>query len=202
MSTNGPPRKPGDESDPTFGTITQFLNNHNAGDDAALGQAILAVYEDLRRIAARHLRSERRTPTFDTESLIHEVYLRLVDQDRTHWRNRNHLFAIAAQMMRRTLVDRARRRRMVKHGSHFHPITLEDQDLVSGARRLEVLALDDALSDFEKHDPQLAHLVELRFFGGMTNDEIGAILGVTSMTVIRKWRLARAWLHRYLQGEP
>ena len=184
------------------GTVTRILKRFDAGEDGALGEAILVVYEDLRRIGARHLRSERRTPTFDTESLVHEVYLQLVKQDRTHWQNRHHLFAVAARMMRRTLVDRARSRLVAKRGAGARPTTLDDEELVSGSRRLEVTALDDALVDLETYDPTLAQLVELRFFGGMTNDEIGAVQGVTSMTVIRRWRLAKAWLHRYLRATP
>ena len=186
----------------TPGTITQILGRVHRGDDEALAQAVTAVYHDLQIIASRRLAGERRTPTFDTESLIHEVYLRLAGQDRTQWQNRQHFFAIATRIMRRILVDRARRRGFAKHGGQAKITTLEHEDLPGGRRELEVVALDDALTDLARHDPRLAQIVELRFFGGLTNPEIASIQGVTSMTIIRRWRLARAWLHRYLDRGP
>ena len=187
----------------SHGTITQILGRIHRGDDEALAQAVTAVYQDLQVIASRRLAGERRTPTFDTESLIHEVYLRLAGQDRTQWQNRQHFFAIATRIMRRILVDRARRRGFAKRGGGQAKITtLEDKDLPDGRRELEVVTLDDALTDLARHDDRLAQIIELRFFGGLTNPEIAAIQGVTSMTIIRRWRLARAWLHRYLAQAP
>jgi RNA polymerase sigma factor (TIGR02999 family) len=186
-------------NEPLQGTITRILLRHQGSPDTALAEAITAVYADLQRIAGRQLAHERRSPTFDTESLIHEVYLRLVDQDRTAWRNRGHFFAIAARIMRRILVDRARRRDSAKHGGGaVHSTILEDHALPSAVQGLDVLALNDALADLKRHDERLAQIVELRFFGGLTNPEIATIQDVTSMTVIRRWRLARAWLQRYL----
>lgn len=185
------------------GTITRILARHCQGDDAALPDAITAVYEDLQRIASRQLAKEGRSPTFDTESLVHEVYLRLVKQDRTQWCNRRHLFAIAVRIMRRLLVDRARRRGYAKRGGgEARSTTLDGKELAGAQRGLDVQALDDALADLSAHDPSLAQIVELRFFGGLTNPEIAEIQGVTPMTVIRRWRLARAWLQRYLTQRP
>lgn len=189
----------GPESESYQGTITRILTRHRQGEDTALADAITAVYEDLQRIASRHLANERRSPTFDTESLVHEAYLRLEKQDRTEWRNRRHFFAIAVQIMRRILVDRARRRGYEKRGGgNARNTTLDGKELAGTERGLDVQALDDALADLNQHDPSLAQIVEFRFFGGLTNPEIAELQGVTSMTVIRRWRLARAWLQRYL----
>lgn len=187
------------------GTITRILVRHRKGSDTALADAVTAVYSDLQRIAGRQLANERRSPTFDTESLVHEVYLKLVGQDRTAWQNRGHFFAIAARIMRRILVDRARRRDSAKRGGReARTTTLTGKNLPDTAPGLDVLTLDDALLDLKNHDECLAQLVELRFFGGLSNPEIADIQGVTSMTVIRRWRLARAWLQRYLtrRGAP
>lgn len=186
--------------DSVEGTITRILIRHRQGADSALAEAIAAVYGDLRRIAGRHLAGERRSPTLDTESLIHEAYLRLASQERTEWRNRGHFFAVAARIMRRILVDRARRRHSAKRGGgEVRTTTLDGRALADASRGLDVLTLDDALSDLKRHDARLAQIVELRFFGGLTNPEVAAVQGVTSMTVIRRWRLARAWLQRYLK---
>lgn len=181
------------------GTVTGILRRRDPATDTDLADAVEVIYHDLRRIACRLMASEPQRPTFDPESLTHEVYLRLVGQDRTRWRNRGHLFAVAARIMRRVLVDRARHRDYAKHGGHLRITTLDDNELVSAPRRLDVRALDDALAGLEVHDRRLAQLVELRFFGGLTNPEIAEVQGVTTMTIIRRWRLARAWLHRQLR---
>lgn len=186
------------------GTITEILTRRGRDAESALTEAIAHVYADLRRIAGRLMRHERHSPTFDAETLVHEAYLRLARQDRTDWRNRDHLFAVAARIMRRLLVDRARLRATVKRGGDQRraTTTLEGKagamrGGVSPDRRVDVLALDEALERLRAKDPRLAQLVELRFFGGMSNPEIAAIQQVTTMTVIRRWRLARAWLHRH-----
>ena len=181
------------------GTITRILTRQGRERDTALAEAVAVVYDDLRAIAGRHMAAERRRPTFDTESLIHEVYVRLVRQDRTVWRSRSHLFSIASRMMRRILVDRARRRGYAKRGGgQAHTTTLDGKELPAEERRIEVLALEDALADLERHDARLARIVEQRFYGGLTNREIATLEGVTPMTVIRDWRLARAFLQRHL----
>ncbi|MEM8930330.1 MAG: ECF-type sigma factor, partial [Acidobacteriota bacterium] len=171
---------------------------HGAGDDGALAEAIASVHEDLRRIASRCLSREPSTPTFDAESLAQETFLRLVAHDRTAWQNRRQLFAVAVRIMRRILVDRARAKRSTKRGAGAHATTFDGNAIAGPGRSLDVRALDDALVDLARHDEMLAELVELRFFGGLSNGEIAELQGVTSMTVIRRWRLARAWLERYL----
>lgn len=185
------------------GTITRAFLRERPDTDVALGDAVAAAYNDLRRIAGRLMLNERRSPTFDTTALIHEVYLRLVAQDRTRWRNRRHLFAVAARIMRRTLVDRARRRLAAKRGGgRIEITTLAGKQIAADNGRLDVLALEDALADLARHDGNLAQIVELRFFGGLTNPEIAEMQAVTTMTVIRRWRLARAWLQRRLGPTP
>ncbi|MCG8459878.1 MAG: ECF-type sigma factor [Holophagales bacterium] len=196
-----PGSRPPGESNPAAGRgkITALLMRHGHGDDRALADALAAVYGDLRRIAGRLLANERPTPTFDEESLVQEAYVRLVRHDRTRWSNRRHLFAIATRIMRRILVDRARARHVAKRGGgEARTTTFDGKELARTERGIEVLALDDALADLASHDESLAQLVELRFFGGLSNGEIAELQGVTSMTVIRRWRLARAWLERYL----
>jgi len=190
----GPPDAESDR-----GTITRVLTRHRREGDSALVEAVGLVYGDLQRIARRRLASERRTPTFDTESLIHEAYLRLAHQDRTQWNNRQHFFAVATRIMRRVLVDRARSRNYAKRGGGVARTTLLDEKELPGSERgLDVLALEDALTDLHHHNEELAQIVELRFFGGLTNPEIAEIQKVTPMTILRRWRLARAWLQRYL----
>lgn len=177
------------------GTITELLTKWQRGHDTALAAAVSAVYQDLRRIASRRLLYEHRTPTLDTTTLVHEAYLRLARQDRTAWKNRGHFLAVAARIMRRILVDRARAKRYAKRGA---VLTTLDGEAILPGRPLDVLALHDALTDLARFDEGLAALVEMRFFGGLTNAEIGESLGVTPLTIIRRWRLARAWLQRYL----
>lgn len=184
------------------GTITALLVRHGQGDDQALAEALTAVYGRLQRIASRCLASERPTPTFDEEALVHEAYLRLARHDRTLWANRGHLFAVAARIMRRILVDRARAKKYAKRAALKEDSGFETDSLPSPRRPLDALELDDALTDLARYDERLARLVELRFFGGLTNLEIAEAEGVVPMTVIRRWRLARAWLERYLRNRP
>ncbi len=183
-----------------MGTITALLLGRAPGEDPELSRALSLVYDDLCRIARRCLWSERPTPTFDADCLVHEAYLRLVAHDRTQWRNRRHLFAVAVRIMRRILVDRARARQTVKRGPADRLTSLEGKEIGAGRGRVEILALEDALTDLQRYDEDLARLVELRFFGGLTNGEVADQFGVTKMTVIRRWRLARAWLERYLEN--
>ncbi|MEM7050169.1 MAG: ECF-type sigma factor [Acidobacteriota bacterium] len=191
-STHG--RAPGRDSRP--GSVTAILRRHGRGEEQALGEALSAVYRDLHRMAHRCLASEPPTATFDPATLAHEAMLRLLNQDRARWHNRGHLFAIATRIMRRILVDRARARRTDKRKATV--TTLDPARHGGSPRSLEILALDDALTDLARHDPQLSQLIELRFFAGLNNQEIAHLQGVTPMTVIRRWRLARAWLQRAL----
>jgi RNA polymerase sigma factor (TIGR02999 family) len=174
---------------------------HGEGDDRALSDALTAVYGDLQRIARRFMARECPTPTFDEEALVHEAYLRLARQSRTRWRNRKHLFAIAARIMRRILVDRARARQFAKRSALQKVSEPGVEQLTSRERPFDVLALDDALRDLARYDGRLASLIELRYFGGLTNREIAELHGVVPITIARRWRLARAWLHRYLDPE-
>ena len=160
------------------------------------------VYDALRAIASRHLSRERRDGTLATTALVHEAYVRLVDQRAVDWQNRAHFFAIAARVMRRIVVDEARRRKRVKRGSGAAPVQIESADEIADGAALaipDVLALDRALTDLEAMDPQQGRVVELKFFGGLTAEEIAAVMKISTRTVNREWSVARAWLYRALQ---
>ena len=168
------------------------------GNEAALQELMPLVHAELRRTAAAFLRRERRGHTLEPTALVHETYLRLVDQRRTSWRNRAHFYAVAASLMRRILVDHARRRSARKRGGGVRPITLVDVASRSRDEAPELLALDEALAELEKLDARQRQVVELRFFGGLSQQEIAQSLGTSVSTVERQWRLARAWLFRRL----
>ena len=160
------------------------------------------VYESLCGLAANFLRQERSDLTLETRNLVNEAYLKLVDQDRVQWRDRAHFFAISGQIMRRILVDHARRHESAKRGGRVEKIPLIEADGVTFDDHLELLDLHRALDRFAELDPQGARLVELRYFGGLTKNETAEVMGISSATVIRRWRTARAWLHRVLvEGE-
>jgi RNA polymerase sigma factor (TIGR02999 family) len=182
------------------GDVTQCLLAWGAGDPAALDALLPLVYRELRGLAARYLRRERREHTLETAALVHEAYVRLVDQRRVEWHNRAQFFALASRMMRRVLVDHARRRRFAKRGGGQQRLTLDDATLFARQRPLDFLALDEALDRLEARDPQQCRLIEMRFFGGLTFDEIAQLQGVSTPTVARRWRLARAWLYARLQA--
>ena len=182
--------------------ITELLRDWRSGSAQALDRLMPVVYDALRAIASRHLSRERRDGTLATTALVHEAYVRLVDQREVDWQNRAHFFAIAARVMRRIVVDEARRRKRVKRGSGATPVQIESADDVAGAAGLtipDVLALDRALTDLEAMDPQQGRVVELKFFGGLTAEEIAAVMNVSTRTVKREWSIARAWLYRALQ---
>lgn len=186
---------------PSSGTseITSLLGAWSAGDDKALEALIPRVYGELRRLAARRLRQERASHTLQTTGLLHETYLRLTAQRRTVWKNRAHFFAVSARLMRRVLVDYARARAARKRDGGAVLGLLIDEAVDGGAP--EVLGLDEALRDLEELDVQQCRVVELRFFGGLTQEEIADVLAVSVPTVARRWRLARAWLYRHLHGQ-
>ena len=194
MSREGPP-----ESD-----VTGLLVRWSEGDQQALEQVLPLVYGELRRIASNQLRRERKDHTLAPTALVNELYLRLVDQRRTSWQNRAHFFGLAAQLMRRILVDHARARSAEKRGGGVARISLEEvQDgdaLPADSGVADVLAIDDALERLASIDPDQARIVELRFFGGLNVDEIAAVVGRSPRTVKREWRLARAWLYLALRG--
>ena len=180
--------------------VTLLLSEWRGGNREALAALMSAVHGELRRLAARYLRGERRGHTLQTGDLVHEAFLRLVDQRAVDWRSRQHFFAIAATIMRRILVDHARGRAYSKRGGGLLRAVLGEVADVSSARQPDVVALDEALSELAAVEPVLAKIVELRFFGGLKNDEIAAVLGVSNVTVRRRFRVARAWLYRYLDG--
>ena len=171
----------------------------NGNRDAAAGLMPL-VYDELRMLARSYLQRERADHTLQATSLLHEAYLRLVDQKTTSWQNRAHFFGVAAQLMRRVLVDHARRHRTDKRGGQWTKIEFDEALAPATGRSLDVIALDDALHDLAKLNPQHSQIVELRFFGGMKTDEVAEVLDISPRTVQREWRMARAWLRRQMFG--
>lgn len=180
--------------------VTDILQAWRRGDRAATEQLIELVYEDLRAMAASYLRGERANHTLEPTALVHESYLRLVDQRRIDWQERGHFFAVAAKMMRRVLLDHARRHLAVKRGDGRRMMTISSLDLEI-EKPSELIALDEALSRLATFDPEKVKLVELRFFGGLTVEETAAALGCSTATVTRQWRTARAWLFHQLSAE-
>ena len=176
------------------GPVTQWLFAWSSGDRAALEELIPVVYPELRRIAARYLRRERFGHTLQPTALVNEAYLKLIDQNRAHWQNRAHFFGVAAQLMRRILVDHARTRGAAKRGGGAAPVTLVDAMGASTPRGIDVVALDEALSRLTSFYPEQGRLVELRYFGGLTIEETGEVMGMSPATVKRQWAVARAWL--------
>jgi len=181
------------------GGITGLLLAWRAGDTAASDRLFPLVYDELRRIAHLHLGGESPGHTLDTTALVHEAYLRLVDQRRVEWADRNHFFSVAAQAMRRILVDYARQYRAVKRGSAPERVSLTDAMLVVEERADTLVALDEALSELAALDQRLSRVVECRFFGGLTEEETAAVVGVTERTVRRDWAKAKGWLHQALR---
>ncbi len=178
--------------------LTQLLVDWSAGDQEAFGELMPVVYDELHRLAARYLRRERGDHTLQTTALVHEAYIRLIDQKRVQWQNSLQFFALAAQMMRRILVDHARRKGYEKHGGQVRRVSLDDAPEVSRERAADVVAVDEALLALAEVDKELARIVELRYFGGFKSEEIGELMGVSVPTVTRKFSLAKAWLYRYL----
>lgn len=176
--------------------ISHLLNEWNAGDERALDRLTPLVYEELRHQAARYLRRERPGHTLQTTALIHEAYLRLIDAKDVNWQSRAHFFAVAANVMRRILVDHARRRDAHKRGGSHIRLPLDEAVAVAGATDVDLLAIDEALDRLAVIDPQQARVVELRFFSGLSVEETAAALGVSPKTVKRDWSVARAWLRR------
>jgi RNA polymerase sigma factor (TIGR02999 family) len=173
---------------------TQLLRAWADGDGGALEKLMPRVYNELRRIAGRIMQDERPGRTIQTTALVHEAYLKLIDIERVDWQHRAHFFAVSAQIMRRLLLDRARRRVATKRGGAAVRINLDEAPDVAAGRAREVIKLDDALEALAKIDARKAQVVELRFFAGLSVDETAAVLKVSPDTVLRDWRLARAWL--------
>ena len=178
--------------------VTELLQAWGSGDLNARDQLMPLVYQELRRRAAAYLRREARDHTLQPTALVHEAYLRLVDQRRAIWLNRAQFFGVASQMMRRILVDRARGRRMAKRSGRWARVTLDEAAAVSPQADVDVLDLDDALTRLAAFDPRKSQIAELRFFGGLSLDETGKLLGISLATVERDWQAARAWLFKTL----
>jgi len=170
-------------------------------DKEELDKMMPAIYDELRRQAARYLRQERPGHTLQTTALIHEAYVRLVDQRNVQWQNRAHFFGIAAQMMRRILVDHARTKKRAKRGGSDIKVSLDDAAVAVKGQDLDVVAVDEALSRLAKIDEQQSRVVELRFFSGLTVEETAEVMGISPATVKRDWSMAKAWLHRELSGD-
>jgi RNA polymerase sigma factor (TIGR02999 family) len=178
--------------------VTVLLKAWGGGDQAALDRLAPVVYDELRRIARRYMRSERTGNTLQTTALVNEVYLRLVDVKNVEWQHRAQFFAISAQMMRRILVDAARARGSRKRGGGAVKVNVDDIALVSPQFEDSIMALDAALRDFAKAAPRQAKVVELRYFGGLSVEEIGEVTKMSTRSVERDWQFARAWLMREL----
>jgi RNA polymerase sigma factor (TIGR02999 family) len=187
---------------PTVSETTQLLRAWAAGDRDALEQLTPRVYDELRRIAGHFMRSQRPGRTIQTTALVHEAYLKLIDVNNVDWQHRAHFFAVSAQIMRRILLDRARRSTAAKRGGAMPRVNLDElPDVGSGPAR-ELVALDDALNTLAEIDPRKARVVELRFFGGLSVPETAAVLKVSPETVLRDWKLARSWLLAELGSGP
>ncbi len=180
------------------GTISRLLINWREGDQNALNELMPLVYQELHRLARNYVRRQGRGQTLQTTELINESYLRLADHKDMRWQNRSHFYAVAAQAMRRILIDRARAHFADKRGGHAVKVSLDEGATLADERAKELLALDEALIDLEKLDERKSRIVELRYFGGLSVDETAEALGVSPVTVMREWRSAKGWLLRAL----
>lgn len=182
-------------------SVTDLLIAWNDGDPSALDRLIPLVEDELRRLAKYHMRRENPAHTLQTTALVNEVYLKLVDQTHARWHNRAHFFSIAAQIMRRILIDYARRNLRGKRGGGAIDLPLEEVAVITPEKSAELLALDEALERLAAVDPLKAHVVELRHFGGLSVKETAEVLKISEVTVIRHWGLAKSWLRKQVRGE-
>ncbi len=176
------------------GNITELLLQWRCGDQSALEQLMPLVYEELRRLARHCMRGERAGHTLQTTALVNEAYLRLVNSSRVQWQDRAHFFAIASQLMRRVLVDEARKRRNLKRGGEYTRVNIDAVEVSSEPRDFDLLALDQALDKLSEFAPRKGKVVELRFFGGLSIEETALVLGISTDIVKREWRTAKLWL--------
>ena len=181
---------------PTPLKVTDLLLAWNKGEQAAFAKLVPLVYDELRRIARRCLRQERRCHTLSPTALVHEAYARLIDKNRVQWQHRTHFFAVAAQTMRRILVDHARRRHAARRGGPGLTLLLEETVGAGDRRDVDLIWLDDALNGLAATDAKQSQIVELRYFAGLTIEETAEVLAISVATVKREWSLARAWLYR------
>ncbi|HEX5705424.1 MAG TPA: sigma-70 family RNA polymerase sigma factor [Pyrinomonadaceae bacterium] len=183
--------------------VTQILNDWSGGDQKAQERLMPFVYDELRRLARSFLVKERGDHTLQPTALVHEAYVRLVDQTRVNWQNRAHFYGIAARMMRRVLVDHARAHAAEKRGGGAIRLSIDDVQVPLEQRAADFVALDEALEKLSQFDKRKGKVVEMRFFGGLNDEEIAEVLGVTTRTVLRDWKKARLWLYRELStSEP
>ena len=178
--------------------ITQLLAEWRDGNQSALDELYPLVYDELHRLARRYMSRERKGHTLQTTALINEAYVRLVDQKNVHWANRSHFFAISAQIMRRILIDHARRHLYAKRGGGAQQVSLEEVAAITPNPSRELVRLDDALKSLAEMDPRRSQVVELRYFGGLNNEEIAGVLNISANTVTRDRNMARAWLYQQL----
>jgi len=181
---------------PSPKSITELLIEWRDGDETALNDLMPLVYEEMRRLARYYMRRERPGHTLQTAALVNEAYIRLVDHRSMRWQNRAHFYAVAAQAMRRILIDHARSRRYAKRGGGAQMVQLDEAAGVFQKQAEDLIALDDALSDLAALDPRKGQIVEMRYFGGMSVEETATVLGVSAVTVMREWSTAKAWLLR------
>ena len=180
--------------------ITQLLDEWSKGNQTALDKLYPLVDDELHRMARRYMNRERQGHTLQTTALINEAYVRLVDQKHVHWENRAHFFAISAQIMRRILIDHARRYAYEKRGGGAKKVSLDETAIIEDGPASELLLLDEALNRLAEVDPRRSQVVELRYFGGLNNEEISGVLKISENTVTRDWNMARAWLYQELSG--
>lgn len=181
-------------------TVTQLLLAWSDGDATALERLLPYVETELRRLASYHMRREKAGHTLQTTALVNELYLKLVDQTQAKWQNRAHFFAVSAQLMRRILVDYARRQLRSKRGGGVSDVALDEAVIISQEKSEDILSLNDALDRLAKLDPLKARIVELRHFGGLSVEETAEVLKIAEVTVMRHWALAKSWLRREVRG--
>lgn len=186
-------------SEPERGDVTQLLDDLSGGDQEAMDRLMPLVYDELRRLARAHLADERAGHTLQTTALVHEAYLKLVNLERTEWKNRAYFFAVASRAMRRLLIDYARRRKRQKRGGGWQRVTFDEALLVTDLSAEKLIVLDEALTRLAELDERQSRIVEYRFFGGLTIDEVADVMDISPATVKRDWSMARAWLYRVLK---
>src|SRR6202046_3253222 len=187
-------------SPPAVNQVSPLLRAWGDGDQGALEKLTPIVYDELHRLARRHMKGERPGHSLQTTALVNEAYTRLVDYKRMQWQDRAHFFAVSAQVMRRILVDYARRHNL-KRGHGVQHVSLEEAAVVGGGQATDLAALDDAMNSLAQFDPRKVQVVEMRFFGGLSVEETAEVLKVSPVTVMRDWSTAKAWLYRELTGE-
>ena len=189
--------KEAQSAEPAAGEVSQLLHAWSGGDHNALERLTPIVYDELYRLARRYMQRERPGHSLQTTALVNEAYLRLVDYKRMQWQNRAHFFAVSAQLMRRILVEHARRHNL-KRGAGLQQVSLDEAAVMGGGRTTDLAALDDAMHALEQLDPRKVQVVEMRFFGGLSVEETAEVLKVSADTVMRDWSTAKAWLYREL----